>query len=50
MVDKAVFFVDSAAVFALQVAGEGFGLSDPFQPFRSISWMSWLIRFSVFLS
>ena len=30
MVDKAVFFVDSAAVFALQVAGEGFGLSDPF--------------------
>ena len=30
MVDKAVFFVDAAAVFALQVAGEGFGLSDPF--------------------
>ena len=30
MVAKAVFFVDSAAVFALQVAGEGFGLSDPF--------------------
>ena len=30
MVDEAVFFVDSAAVFALQVAGEGFGLSDPF--------------------
>ena len=30
MVDKAVFFVDAAAVFALQVAGEGFGLSNPF--------------------
>ena len=30
MVDEAVFFVDSAAVFALQVAGEGFGLSDSF--------------------
>ena len=30
MVDEAVFFVDAAAVFALQVAGEGFGLSDPF--------------------
>ena len=29
-VDEPVFFVDAAAVFALQVAGEGFGLSDPF--------------------
>ena len=29
MVDKAVFFVDSAAVFALQVAGEGFGFPNP---------------------
>ena len=24
------FFVDAAAVFAQQVTGEGFGLSDPF--------------------
>ena len=30
MVDGPVFFVDAAAVFALQVAGEGFGFSDPF--------------------
>ena len=30
MVDEPVFFVDAAAVFALQVAGEGFRLSDPF--------------------
>ena len=30
MVNKAVFFIDVAAVFALQVAGEGFGLSNPF--------------------
>lgn len=30
MVDKAVFFVNAATVFALQVAGEGFGLSNPF--------------------
>ena len=30
MVDEPVFFVDAAAVFALQVAGEGFGLPDPF--------------------
>ena len=30
MVDEAVFFVDAAAVFALQVAGERFGLSNPF--------------------
>ena len=29
MVDKAVFFVDAAAVFALQVAGEGFGFPNP---------------------
>ena len=28
MVDEPVFFVDAAAVFALQVAGEGFGFSD----------------------
>ncbi len=30
VVDEAVFFVDAAAVFALQVAGEGFRFSDPF--------------------
>ncbi len=30
MVDETVFFVDAAAVFALQVAGEGFGFSDSF--------------------
>ncbi len=30
VVDEAVIFVDEAAVFALQVAGEGFGFSDPF--------------------
>ena len=30
MVDEAVFFVDSAAVFALQVAGEGFRLPNSF--------------------
>ena len=30
MVDEAVFLVDAAAVFALQVAREGVGLSDPF--------------------
>ena len=30
MVDEAVFLVDAAAVFALQVAREGFRLSDPF--------------------
>ena len=30
MVDQPVFFVDAAAVFSLQVAGEGFGLPDPF--------------------
>ena len=30
MVDEAVFFVDAAAVFALQVAGKGFRHSDPF--------------------
>lgn len=30
MVDEAVFLVDAAAVFTLQVAGKGFGLSDPF--------------------
>lgn len=30
MVDEAVFFADPAAVFALQVAGQGFGLSDTF--------------------
>ena len=29
MVDEPVFFVDAAAVFALQVAGEGFGFPDP---------------------
>ena len=29
MVDEAVFFVDAAAVFALQVAGEGFGFPNP---------------------
>lgn len=29
MVDEPVFFVDAAAVFALQVAGEGFGFSNP---------------------
>ena len=29
MVDEPVFFVDAAAVFALQIAGEGFGFSDP---------------------
>ena len=29
MVDEPVFFVDAAAVFALQVTGEGFGFSDP---------------------
>ena len=28
MVDEPVFFVDAAAVFALQVAGEGFGFPD----------------------
>ena len=28
MVDEAVFFGDAAAVFALQVTGEGFGLSN----------------------
>ena len=30
MVDEPVFFVDAAAVFSLQVAGEGFGFSDAF--------------------
>ena len=30
VVDEAVFLVDAAAVFALKVTGEGFGLSDPF--------------------
>ena len=30
MVDETVFFIDPAAVFALQVAGQGFGLPDPF--------------------
>ena len=30
MVDEAVFFVDAAAVFTLQVAREGFGFYDPF--------------------
>lgn len=30
VVDEAVIFVDEAAVFALQVAGEGFGFSDLF--------------------
>ena len=30
MVDEAVFFVDAAAVFTLQVTREGFGFSDPF--------------------
>ena len=30
MVDEPVFFVDATAVFSLQVAGEGFGLPDPF--------------------
>ena len=30
MVGEAVFLVDAAALFALQVAGEGVGLSDPF--------------------
>ncbi len=30
MVDKAVFFVDAAAVFALQVTGERFGFSNSF--------------------
>lgn len=29
MVDEPVFFVDAAAVFALQVAGEGFGFPNP---------------------
>ena len=29
MVDESVFFVDAAAVFTLQVAGEGFGFSNP---------------------
>ena len=28
VVDEAVFFVDAAAVFALQIAGEGFRLPD----------------------
>lgn len=28
MVDEPVFFVDAAAVFALQIAGEGFGFPD----------------------
>ncbi len=28
MVDEPVFFVDAAAVFALQIAGEGFRLPD----------------------
>ena len=30
VVDEAVFLVDSAAVFALQVAGKGFRSSNPF--------------------
>lgn len=30
MVDETVFFVDAAAVFALQVVGKGFRSSDPF--------------------
>ena len=30
VVDETVFLVDAAAVLALQVAGKGFGLSDPF--------------------
>lgn len=30
MINEAVFFVDATAVFALQVAGEGLGFSDPF--------------------
>lgn len=29
MVDEPIFFVDAAAVFALQVSGEGFGFSNP---------------------
>lgn len=29
MVYEAVFFIDTAAVFALQVAREGFGFPDP---------------------
>lgn len=31
MVDEPVFFVDAAAVFALQIAGEGFGFPDSLQ-------------------
>ena len=30
VVDEAVFFVDAAAVFALQVTGKRLGFSDPF--------------------
>lgn len=30
VVDEAVFFVDTAAVFALQVTGKGFRFSNPF--------------------
>ncbi len=30
VVEETVFLVDAAAVLALQVAGKGFGLSDPF--------------------
>lgn len=29
MVDEPVFFVDAAAVFALQIVGEGFRFPDP---------------------
>ena len=29
VVDEAVFLVDAAALFALQVAGEGFGFPNP---------------------
>ena len=43
MINEAVFFVDATAVFALQVAGEGFRLPDSFHTAVSLDILDKLV-------